>query len=91
MSPLFGRLGMSVGVVYAGQSVEDKKSAYAADITYGTNNEFGFDYLRDNMAFSADDRVQRGLHYAIVDEVDSILIDEARTPLDHLWRCRKQL
>ncbi len=81
MGPLFGRLGMSVGVVFAGQSLEDKKSAYAADITYGTNNEFGFDYLRDNMAFSADDRVQRGLHYAIVDEVDSILIDEARTPL----------
>lgn len=81
MGPLFGMLDMTVGVVYAGQSLEDKKAAYEADITYGTNNEFGFDYLRDNMAFSAEDRVQRGLHYAIVDEVDSILIDEARTPL----------
>ena len=81
MGPLFGMLDMSVGVVYAGQSLQEKKAAYAADITYGTNNEFGFDYLRDNMAFSAEDRVQRGLNYAIVDEVDSILIDEARTPL----------
>ena len=81
MGPLFGLLDMTVGVVYAGQSLEEKKAAYAADITYGTNNEFGFDYLRDNMAFSAEDRVQRGLNYAIVDEVDSILIDEARTPL----------
>ena len=81
MGPLFGTLDMTVGVVYAGQSLEEKKAAYAADITYGTNNEFGFDYLRDNMAFSAEDRVQRGLNYAIVDEVDSILIDEARTPL----------
>ena len=81
MGPLFGMLDMTVGVVYAGQSLEEKKAAYAADITYGTNNEFGFDYLRDNMAFSAEDRVQRGLNYAIVDEVDSILIDEARTPL----------
>ena len=60
---------------------EDKQAAYAADITYGTNNEFGFDYLRDNMVYDVADRVQRGLHYAIVDEVDSILIDEARTPL----------
>lgn len=58
-----------------------KRAAYAADITYGTNNEFGFDYLRDNMAFSPEERVQRQLHYALVDEVDSILIDEARTPL----------
>lgn len=81
MGPLFGMLDMTVGVVYAGQSLEEKKAAYGADITYGTNNEFGFDYLRDNMAFSAEDRVQRGLNYAIVDEVDSILIDEARTPL----------
>ena len=81
MGPLFGMLDMTVGVVYAGQSLEEKKAAYAAYITYGTNNEFGFDYLRDNMAFSAEDRVQRGLNYAIVDEVDSILIDEARTPL----------
>ncbi len=60
---------------------EEKRHAYQCDITYGTNNEFGFDYLRDNMAFSLEDKVQRGLHYAIVDEVDSILIDEARTPL----------
>ena len=60
---------------------QDKKAAYQADITYGTNNEFGFDYLRDNMAFSPEERVQRELHYALVDEVDSILIDEARTPL----------
>ncbi|HTN32490.1 MAG TPA: preprotein translocase subunit SecA, partial [Marinobacter sp.] len=69
------------GVVVAGQSAEEKRAAYQADITYGTNNEFGFDYLRDNMAFSAEDKVQRPLNYAIVDEVDSILIDEARTPL----------
>ena len=72
---------MSVGVVYPGMPHADKKGAYAADITYGTNNEFGFDYLRDNMALSKDDRFQRGLNFAIVDEVDSILIDEARTPL----------
>jgi preprotein translocase subunit SecA len=70
-----------VGVVYPGMPHADKRAAYAADITYGTNNEFGFDYLRDNMALSKADRYQRGLHYAIVDEVDSILIDEARTPL----------
>ncbi len=81
MGPLYEALGMSVGVVYAGQSLEEKKAAYQADITYGTNNEFGFDYLRDNMAFSMEERVQRELNYAIVDEVDSILIDEARTPL----------
>src|SRR5690606_33605713 len=68
-------------VVYPGMPHSDKRAAYAADITYGTNNEFGFDYLRDNMAMSKADRHQRGLHYAIVDEVDSILIDEARTPL----------
>ena len=73
--------GMSVGVVHAQQDLVEKKAAYQADVTYGTNNEFGFDYLRDNMAFSAEERVQRGLHFAIVDEVDSILIDEARTPL----------
>ena len=72
---------MSTGVVVPQQPNEEKKAAYAADITYGTNNEFGFDYLRDNMALSKADRYQRGLHYAIVDEVDSILIDEARTPL----------
>ena len=81
MGKLYNWLGLSVGVVYPGMPHGDKKEAYAADITYGTNNEFGFDYLRDNMALSKADRFQRGLHYAIVDEVDSILIDEARTPL----------
>jgi len=81
MGKLYRFLGLEVGVVVAGQSPEEKRAAYQADITYGTNNEFGFDYLRDNMAFSTSDKVQRGLHYAIVDEVDSILIDEARTPL----------
>ncbi|HEV8078626.1 MAG TPA: DEAD/DEAH box helicase, partial [Marinobacter sp.] len=81
MGKLYNFLGLQVGVVYAGQSGEEKRAAYHADITYGTNNEFGFDYLRDNMAFSTADKVQRGLHFAIVDEVDSILIDEARTPL----------
>ncbi|MBN2679379.1 preprotein translocase subunit SecA [Acidithiobacillus montserratensis] len=74
-------LGLSVGTIISDLATEDRRAAYAADITYGTNNEFGFDYLRDNMAFSPADRVQRGLHYAIIDEVDSILIDEARTPL----------
>jgi preprotein translocase subunit SecA len=81
MGRLYNWLGLSVGVVYPGMPHSDKHGAYAADITYGTNNEFGFDYLRDNMALSKEDRYQRGLHYAIVDEVDSILIDEARTPL----------
>ncbi|MCK2182645.1 preprotein translocase subunit SecA [Halomonas getboli] len=81
MRPLYEFLGLTVGTIYAGQTPEEKRAAYACDITYGTNNEFGFDYLRDNMAFSLEDKVQRGLHYAIVDEVDSILIDEARTPL----------
>ena len=81
MTPLYDALGVTTGVVYAGQMQEEKKAAYQADITYGTNNEFGFDYLRDNMAFSSAERVQRPLNYAIVDEVDSILIDEARTPL----------
>ncbi len=81
MGKLYGWLGLTVGVVYPGMPHGDKREAYAADITYGTNNEFGFDYLRDNMAMSREDRYQRGLHYAIVDEVDSILIDEARTPL----------
>ncbi len=81
MGKLYNWLGLSVGVVYPGMPHSDKHAAYAADITYGTNNEFGFDYLRDNMALSRADRYQRGLHYAIVDEVDSILIDEARTPL----------
>ncbi len=74
-------LGLSVGVIYAGLSEEVKREAYRADITYGQNNEFGFDYLRDNMKFDSSDLLQRGHHYAIVDEVDSILIDEARTPL----------
>jgi|TARA_Y100000310_G_C20695465_1_gene825398 preprotein translocase subunit SecA len=81
MHPIYEALGMSVGVVYAGQAQQEKVEAYQCDITYGTNNEFGFDYLRDNMAFTLADKVQRPLHYAIVDEVDSILIDEARTPL----------
>ncbi|SFM74157.1 preprotein translocase subunit SecA [Marinobacter zhejiangensis] len=81
MGKLYNFLGMQVGVIVAGQSPEEKRAAYQADITYGTNNEFGFDYLRDNMAFSAADKMQRGLNFAIVDEVDSILIDEARTPL----------
>ena len=78
---LFEYLGLTVGINLSGMSGEQKREAYAADITYGTNNEFGFDYLRDNMAFEASQRVMRGLHFAIVDEVDSILIDEARTPL----------
>ena len=81
MGPIYRALGLEVGVIQSGQDHESKRQAYAADVTYGTNNEYGFDYLRDNMAFSARDRVQRGAHYAIVDEVDSILIDEARTPL----------
>ena len=81
MRPLYEFLGLSVGVVVPGQDPTEKKAAYGADITYGTNNEFGFDYLRDNMAFRLQDRFQRGLNFAIVDEVDSILIDEARTPL----------
>lgn len=81
MRPLYEFLGLTVGVNLHGLSQVEKKQAYAADITYGTNNEFGFDYLRDNMVFSHPEKVQRGLNYAIVDEVDSILIDEARTPL----------
>ena len=80
-SKLFNFLGMTVSCNLAGLSVEEKQKAYACDITYGTNNEFGFDYLRDNMAFTKESRVQRGLNYALVDEVDSVLIDEARTPL----------
>jgi preprotein translocase subunit SecA len=79
--PLFEFLGLSVGINVAGLGQQEKKDAYNSDITYGTNNEFGFDYLRDNMAFSPAERVQRPLHYALIDEVDSILIDEARTPL----------
>jgi preprotein translocase subunit SecA len=81
MRPLYESLGLSVGVVRSGQDSESKRAAYACDITYGTNNEFGFDYLRDNMAFSLADKVQRDFSFAVVDEVDSILIDEARTPL----------
>lgn len=81
MRPLYEFLGLTVGVVVPFQDPEEKRAAYAADITYGTNNEFGFDYLRDNMAFSLEDKFQRELHFAVVDEVDSILIDEARTPL----------
>lgn len=79
--PLFEFLGLSVGINLPNMTAPAKRAAYAADITYGTNNEYGFDYLRDNMAFSPEERVQRPLHYALVDEVDSILIDEARTPL----------
>ncbi len=81
MGKVYEFLGLTVGVVVADMSPEDKRAAYGSDIIYGTNNEFGFDYLRDNMAFRLEDKVQRELHYAIVDEVDSILIDEARTPL----------
>jgi preprotein translocase subunit SecA len=81
MRPIYEFLGMSVGIVMSGQDSDTKREAYSCDITYGTNNEFGFDYLRDNMAFTLEDRFQRGLNFAIVDEVDSILIDEARTPL----------
>ncbi|MFP1682459.1 preprotein translocase subunit SecA [Alloalcanivorax sp. C16-1] len=81
MRPLYEFLGLSVGVIFSQQPQEQKREAYGCDVTYGTNNEFGFDYLRDNMAFRLEDRVQRPLYYAIVDEVDSILIDEARTPL----------
>ncbi|MCO6058129.1 preprotein translocase subunit SecA [Pseudomonas sp. MOB-449] len=81
MRPLYEFLGLSVGIVTPFQPPEEKRAAYASDITYGTNNEFGFDYLRDNMAFSMDDKFQRELNFAVIDEVDSILIDEARTPL----------
>jgi preprotein translocase subunit SecA len=81
MGQIYSFLGLTTGVIVSGLSTEERKSAYRCDITYGTNNEFGFDYLRDNMAFSKEGRVQRGLNFAIVDEVDSILIDEARTPL----------
>src|SRR5690606_10774622 len=81
MRPLYEFLGMTVGVVQSMQPPFIKREAYACDVTYGTNNEYGFDYLRDNMALNKADKVQRPHHYAIVDEVDSILIDEARTPL----------
>src|SRR5690606_20128926 len=81
MGKLYNFLGLSFGIIVHGLSDAERKQAYAADVTYGTNNEFGFDYLRDNMKYSRDQMVQRGHAYAIVDEVDSILIDEARTPL----------
>lgn len=81
MGQIYELLGLSVGVIYHDMPQEERRKAYQSDITYGTNSEFGFDYLRDNMALRAEDQVQRGFHYAIVDEVDSILIDEARTPL----------
>jgi len=81
MGPVYEFLGLSIGIIVPGQPTDEKKLAYEADVIYGTNNEFGFDYLRTNMAFAKEDRLQRGLNFAIVDEVDSILIDEARTPL----------
>jgi len=81
MSPIYNFLGLSVGVIVHGLTDEERRQGYGSDITYGTNNEFGFDYLRDNMKFTLEDYVQREYHYAIVDEVDSILVDEARTPL----------
>ena len=81
MSKVYGALGLTTGVVYPQQPDSEKMAAYACDVTYATNNELGFDYLRDNMALREDDKSQRGLSFAIVDEVDSILIDEARTPL----------
>ncbi|MEL0068211.1 MAG: preprotein translocase subunit SecA [Gammaproteobacteria bacterium] len=81
MRPIYEYLGMTVGIIVSGQDTDTKRAAYAADITYGTNNEYGFDYLRDNMAFSLEEKVQRNLSFAVIDEVDSILIDEARTPL----------
>src|SRR4249920_425512 len=81
MGRIYNFLGLTVGVNVPGMGRQEKQTAFAADVTYGTNNEFGFDYLRDNMVYEVADRVARGLNYAIVDEVDSILIDEARTPL----------
>ena len=81
MGKVYGYLGLTTGLVVNGLDSAQRRKAYAADITYGTNNEFGFDYLRDNMVTSKDRQVQRGHFFAIVDEVDSILIDEARTPL----------
>ncbi len=81
MSRLYNFLGLTVGINLSQMPHDAKQQAYAADITYGTNNEFGFDYLRDNMVYTAEERVQRSLSYALIDEVDSILIDEARTPL----------
>ncbi len=81
MEPLYNFLGLAVGVIVAGMSADEKRASYAADITYGTNNQYGFDYLQDNLSFSIEDKMQRELNFAVIDEVDSILIDEARTPL----------
>ena len=81
MRPIYEFLGLTVGIILSGQDIDEKRVSYSADITYGTNNEYGFDYLRDNMAFSTEEKVQRSLNFAVIDEVDSILIDEARTPL----------
>src|SRR3546814_11079740 len=81
MGRVYQYLGLSVGCIVHGLTDDERRRAYACDVTYGTNNEFGFDYLRDNMKFRLEDMVQRDFNYAIVDEVDSILIDEARTPL----------
>ncbi len=81
MSPIYNFLGLEVGLIYSNQDYEEKIEAYRKDITYGTNNEFGFDYLRDNMAISSEQLVQGDLFYSVIDEVDSILVDEARTPL----------
>ena len=81
MGKLYTFLGLSIGINLSQMPTDSKRQAYAADITYGTNNEYGFDYLRDNMVHEREARVQRGLNYALIDEVDSILIDEARTPL----------
>src|SRR3989338_8787171 len=81
MGPVYEFLGLTIGVIQHNMNGDERRAAYACDVTYGTNNEFGFDYLRDNMVTDVSERVQRKLHYAIVDEVDSILIDEARTPL----------
>src|SRR5207247_10493485 len=81
MGPVYRFLGLTVGTIQSRQKPEERKPAYDADITYGTNNEFGFDYLRDNMVQSAEEMVQRPHYFAVVDEVDSVLIDEARTPL----------
>ncbi len=83
MGPVYEALGLTVGVIQSNMDTASRKQAYNCDITYGTNNEFGFDYLRDNISVRKEDIVQRNLHYAIIDEVDSILIDEARTPLDY--------
>ena len=90
MGQIYNFLGLSVGVVLSTMDYATKRESYKADITYGTNNQFGFDYMHDNLCFSLDERVQRELNYAIVDEVDSILIDEARTPLDYFGAGQRQ-